>query len=123
MQSYWMLMTDTDTTVELRDAPVPDAGAGQLLVRMRAAHISLSRSGEALRISRVMALPAITVSGAFSPMEMTYSASSASRPSGGQARVMRPIAFASTPSMRRAVKKRSLAAPGPTRSTRFFIAE
>lgn len=40
MQSYWMQMTDTDTVLELRDAPVPVAGPGQLLVRMHAASLN-----------------------------------------------------------------------------------
>ena len=40
MQSYWMTMSDTDTALELRDVPVPAAGAGQLLVRMRAAALN-----------------------------------------------------------------------------------
>jgi len=40
MQSYWMLMTDTDTALELRDVPVPEPGPGQLLVRMQAASLN-----------------------------------------------------------------------------------
>jgi NADPH:quinone reductase-like Zn-dependent oxidoreductase len=40
MQSYWMQMTDTDTVLELRDSPVPQPGAGQLLVRMHAASLN-----------------------------------------------------------------------------------
>ena len=40
MKSWWMQMTDTDTVLDLRDAPVPQAGAGQLLVRMRAAALN-----------------------------------------------------------------------------------
>jgi NADPH:quinone reductase-like Zn-dependent oxidoreductase len=40
MQSYWMQMTDTDTVIELRDAPVPQPGPGQLLVRLRAASLN-----------------------------------------------------------------------------------
>ncbi len=40
MQSYWMQMTDTDTVVDLRDAPVPRPALGQLLVRMRAAALN-----------------------------------------------------------------------------------
>ena len=40
MQSWWMQMTDTDTVLDLRDAPVPQPAAGQLLVRMRAAALN-----------------------------------------------------------------------------------
>jgi NADPH:quinone reductase len=40
MQSYWMLMTDTDTVLELRDTPVPQPESGQLLVRMHAAALN-----------------------------------------------------------------------------------
>ena len=40
MQSYWMLMTDTDTVLELRDTPQPEPGPGQLLVRVRAASLN-----------------------------------------------------------------------------------
>jgi len=40
MQSYWMMMTDAGTALELRDVPVPTAGARQLLVRMRAAALN-----------------------------------------------------------------------------------
>jgi len=40
MQSYWMMMTDTGAALELRDVPVPAAGAQQLLVRMRAAALN-----------------------------------------------------------------------------------
>lgn len=40
MQSYWMLMTERDTQVELRDAPRPEAGPGQLLVRVRASSLN-----------------------------------------------------------------------------------
>ncbi|MBG9390415.1 zinc-binding dehydrogenase [Caenimonas aquaedulcis] len=40
MQSYWMQMTDTDTVLELRDTPTPQPGAGQLLVRVRAASLN-----------------------------------------------------------------------------------
>lgn len=40
MQSYWMQMTDTDTVLELRDSPVPQPGAGQLLVHMQAAGLN-----------------------------------------------------------------------------------
>lgn len=46
MQSYWMLMTDTETVLERRDTPVPEPGPKQLLVRMHAA--ALNR-GEFLR--------------------------------------------------------------------------
>ena len=31
MQSWWMQMTDTQTVLEMRDAPMPEPGAGQLL--------------------------------------------------------------------------------------------
>jgi NADPH:quinone reductase len=40
MQAWWMLMTETDTSVELREVPVPDPGPGQLLVRVRAASLN-----------------------------------------------------------------------------------
>ena len=40
MQSYYMLMTEHDTALELREAPVPQPAAGQLLVRMRAASLN-----------------------------------------------------------------------------------
>ena len=40
MQSYWMMMTDEATALELRDVPVPAAGPRQLLVRMRAAALN-----------------------------------------------------------------------------------
>jgi NADPH2:quinone reductase len=40
MQSYWMQMTETGTALELRDSPVPEPGAGQMLVRMRAASLN-----------------------------------------------------------------------------------
>ena len=40
MQSWWMQMTDTDTVLEQRDAPVPQAGPGQLLVRVHAASLN-----------------------------------------------------------------------------------
>ena len=36
MQSFWMQMTDTAAVLELRNTPVPVAGPGQLLVRLRA---------------------------------------------------------------------------------------
>lgn len=40
MQSWWMQMSDTDTMLELRDAPVPQPGPGQLQVRMHAAGLN-----------------------------------------------------------------------------------
>jgi NADPH:quinone reductase-like Zn-dependent oxidoreductase len=40
MQSYWMLMTETGTELELRELPTPEPGAGQLLVRIRAASLN-----------------------------------------------------------------------------------
>lgn len=40
MQSWWMLMTDADTVLELHETPVPEPGPGQLLVRMRAAALN-----------------------------------------------------------------------------------
>ena len=40
MRGYWMQMTDTQTTLELREAPVPEPGARQLLVRLRAASLN-----------------------------------------------------------------------------------
>ena len=40
MQSWWMQMTDSATTLELRDVPAPVAGPKQLLVRMRAAALN-----------------------------------------------------------------------------------
>ncbi len=40
MQSFWMQMTDTAAVLELRDTPVPVAGPGQLLVRLRAASLN-----------------------------------------------------------------------------------
>lgn len=40
MQSYWMQMTDTDTVIELREAPTPVPGPRQLLVRMHAAALN-----------------------------------------------------------------------------------
>jgi NADPH2:quinone reductase len=39
-QSWWMRMTDTATTLELRDGGCPTAGPGQVLVRMRAASLN-----------------------------------------------------------------------------------
>ncbi len=38
--SYWMLMTDADTVLELRDTPVPQSAKNQLLVRMHAAALN-----------------------------------------------------------------------------------
>ena len=40
MKSWWMQMTESDSSLELRDVPVPQAAAGQLLVRMRAASLN-----------------------------------------------------------------------------------
>ena len=40
MQSWWMQMTDSATTLELRDSPVPVAGPGQLLVGLHAAALN-----------------------------------------------------------------------------------
>ncbi|MFI4932181.1 MAG: zinc-binding alcohol dehydrogenase family protein [Burkholderiales bacterium] len=40
MQSWWMQMTDTATALELRDTPLPQAAAGQLLVRVHAAALN-----------------------------------------------------------------------------------
>ncbi|MGE0312830.1 MAG: zinc-binding alcohol dehydrogenase family protein [Lautropia sp.] len=40
MQGHWMLMTDTDTVLALRESAVPVPGAGQLLVRMHAASLN-----------------------------------------------------------------------------------
>lgn len=40
MQSYWMLMSETATQLELRDVPMPEPGPGQLLVRVRAASLN-----------------------------------------------------------------------------------
>lgn len=40
MQSYWMQMTDTDTVIELREAPTPVPGPRQLLVCMHAAALN-----------------------------------------------------------------------------------
>jgi NADPH:quinone reductase-like Zn-dependent oxidoreductase len=40
MQSYWMLMTDAATVLELRDSPVPVPALRQLLVRLRAAALN-----------------------------------------------------------------------------------
>ena len=40
MQSYWMHMSETEGTLELRDVPQPEPGANQLLVRMHAASLN-----------------------------------------------------------------------------------
>src|SRR6476469_7988735 len=40
MQSWWMQMTDTESVLDLRDTPLPQPGAGQLLVRMYAAALN-----------------------------------------------------------------------------------
>ncbi|MDM0021036.1 zinc-binding dehydrogenase [Variovorax saccharolyticus] len=40
MQSYWMQMTDTATALELRETAMPQPGAQQLLLRMRAAALN-----------------------------------------------------------------------------------
>src|SRR5678815_4108855 len=40
MQSYWMQMTDTETVLDLRETPVPEAGPMQLLVRIHAAALN-----------------------------------------------------------------------------------
>jgi NADPH:quinone reductase len=40
MQSYWMQSTDGRVALELRDAPRPQAGPGQLLIRMHAAALN-----------------------------------------------------------------------------------
>src|SRR6266446_662486 len=40
MKSYWIRPESGKTTLELRDAPVPEPGPGQLLVRMRAAGLN-----------------------------------------------------------------------------------
>ena len=40
MQSWWMQMTDTATALELRDTPLPQPAAGQLLVRVHAAALN-----------------------------------------------------------------------------------
>src|SRR5690606_32130569 len=90
---------------------------------MSAVQRSLSTLGADFRISAVMALPAAMVIGALSDMARVYSASRAGNPSAAAIRVTRPSDLASAASIRRAVKKRSLAAPGPIRSTRFFMAE
>jgi NADPH:quinone reductase-like Zn-dependent oxidoreductase len=40
MKSYWLCTTEADATLELRDAPIPEPGEQQLLVRMRAASLN-----------------------------------------------------------------------------------
>lgn len=40
MQSWWMQLTETSSVVELRDTARPEAGPGQLLVRLRAASLN-----------------------------------------------------------------------------------
>lgn len=40
MKSYWMQMTETDTTLECRDIMVPEPGPRQLLIRMHAAGLN-----------------------------------------------------------------------------------
>jgi NADPH2:quinone reductase len=40
MQSWWMEMTDTTTTLELRDSPQPTPGPKQLLVKVHAAGLN-----------------------------------------------------------------------------------
>jgi NADPH:quinone reductase-like Zn-dependent oxidoreductase len=40
MQSWWMQLGDAGAVLERRDVPVPQAGPGQLLVRMRAASLN-----------------------------------------------------------------------------------
>jgi NADPH:quinone reductase-like Zn-dependent oxidoreductase len=40
MQSWWMQMTHTEATLELRETPVPQLGPTQLLVHMRAAALN-----------------------------------------------------------------------------------
>ena len=40
MKSYWMQMADGHATLELRDSPLPEAGPGQLLVRVRASALN-----------------------------------------------------------------------------------
>jgi NADPH:quinone reductase-like Zn-dependent oxidoreductase len=40
MRGYWMQMTDTQTLLELRESPVPEPGAQQLVVRMHAAALN-----------------------------------------------------------------------------------
>ena len=40
MQSYWMHMSETEGTLELRDVPQPEPGANQLLIRVYAASLN-----------------------------------------------------------------------------------
>ena len=40
MQSYWMQMTANHATLDLRDVPQPEPGAGQVLVRLHAASLN-----------------------------------------------------------------------------------
>src|SRR5206468_12592794 len=40
MKSYWIRPESGKTVVELRDAPMPEPGPGQILVRMRAAGLN-----------------------------------------------------------------------------------
>ena len=40
MQSYWMQMTETDATLDLREVPQPGPGANQVLVRLHAASLN-----------------------------------------------------------------------------------
>ena len=40
MRSYWMQTDGVQSTLELRDLPTPEAGPGQLLVRMHAAGLN-----------------------------------------------------------------------------------
>jgi len=40
MQSWWMQMTDSGTSLELRDSPLPAPGRGQLVVRLHAAALN-----------------------------------------------------------------------------------
>jgi len=40
MKSYWIRPESGKTALELREAPVPEPGPGQLLVRMRAAGLN-----------------------------------------------------------------------------------
>ena len=40
MKSYWLRLDSGKTAIELRDAPMPEPGAGQILVHMRAAGLN-----------------------------------------------------------------------------------